>query len=191
MGSPMNDFVIPSYLRKEKAVPTDNGSQSFPSPFYELLTGAMTYRLSFPVDERDEGPWCDEQGLPITFKDGKVEVVEIMAVPLGRQMFRLAENPIFEPLTELMWGDEFEADETSDGQLLLRRVVLPKRFRHDFSVIGGPLTQGHPISNRIHELEGGWETVAGGLLTVTVPSENWDEYQKLWVSPKPSRSVET
>ena len=147
----------------------------FESPFYDLLKGAQKYDLEFPVDENDEGPHWDDEGTPITMLTSSSEFVSVLVVPLGNGRYRLAENLVFEPLTTLNWGDEFQAMEVSSKYLKLTKVVMPMRFRHEHKLICGPLTQGSKLSNRIHELDGGWEIVAGGILTVTLPIENWDK----------------
>lgn len=157
------------------------------SPFYDLLKGALEFDLVFPVDENGEGPHCDEVGTPISKGPGEQKVVRIQAVPLGSNRFRLAKNPIFESLTELKWGDEFQVVKDSSGQIKLDRVVLPKKFHHEFSLISGSVTRGSKLSNRIHELDGGWETIAGGMLIVTLPVDNWSKFTE-WTVPKQNSS---
>lgn len=146
------------------------------SPFYDLLQGAQEFDLTFPVDENGEGPHSNEHGDLIWQEQNGLAVVRILAVPLGGGFYRLAENPLLEPLTELKWGDEFEAKEEYPGQLNLVKVVLPKKYHHEFGLISGHVTQGSSLSNRIHELEGGWETVAGGMLTITLPVDAWSKF---------------
>lgn len=127
----------------------------------------------FPVSANGEGPFWDLNGIPICFDGVEPELVRILAVPLGNDLFRLAENPLFEPLTELKWGDDFFAELSLPDRLKLKRVLTPKKYRHAFNFISGPSLEGSKISDRIHELGGGWERVAGGMLTVTLPAENW------------------
>ncbi len=173
--SNMDNISPPPILRKPLIVRQEVESVSIESPFYNLLKGAQKYDLEFSVDENFEGPHWNEEGTPITTLTCSSELVSVLAVPLSNGLYRLAENPVFEPLTTLNWGDEFQAIEVSSGYLKLTKVVMPMRFLHEHKLISEPLTQGSKLSNKIHELEGGWEIVAGGILTVTLPVENWEK----------------
>ena len=171
----MDDISPPQFPHKPRVSSHEDNFEAVISPFYDLLKGAQKYDLEFHVDENDEGPHWDDEGTPITTLTSSSEFVGVLAVSLGNGLYRLAENPVFEPLTTLNWGDEFQAIEVFSGYLKLTKVVMPMKFRHEHKLISGSLTQGSELSNRIHELEGGWEIVAGGILIVTLPVENWDK----------------
>jgi len=166
------------FIRMQPIGPDLRGLVSVDSRFYDLIKGAKEYDLEFAVNETGGGPNWDDQGVPISIATSTQEIVRISAVPVGGNLFRLAKNVFFEPLTELSWGDEFHAVEVSTGHLELIGVVLPLKYRHERILMPGSLTDGGMLSfsaflNKIHELDGGWEIVAGGILTVTLPVENW------------------
>jgi hypothetical protein len=39
------------------------------------------------------------------------------------------------------------------------------------------ITLEHPISKKIHELGGGWECVAEGFSTISIPQEHWEQFE--------------
>lgn len=173
----MDDISFPPLRRNPKIAQPLDENLSIDSPFYDSLKGSMEFDLEFPVDVNNEGPHWDEIGTLISTATSSHDIVRILAVPLGKGVYRLAENPIFESLI-LKWGDEFEALEISAGHHRLTKVVQPMKYRHDQSLFSGDLTRGSKLSNKIHELGGGWEVVAGGFFTVTLPVENWDKFIK-------------
>lgn len=145
--------------------------------FYKLMEGSTLYRVSFPCNSDGEGPFWDEHGNLEKFKDGYQEYSELMMVYLGRNAYRLAENPIFESPTTLNWGDEFIAQKGQSDTLEITQVKINQRFKHLKIVMR--MDAQHPMSKKIHELGGGWESVAGGLLTISIPKENWKEFESL------------
>jgi hypothetical protein len=171
----MDGISPPQFLHKPRVSSHEDNFDAVISPFYDLLKGAQKYDLEFHVDENDEGPHWDDEGTLITTPTSSSEFFGVLPVPLGNGLYRLAENPVFEPLTTLNWGDEFQAIEVSSDHLILTKVVMPMKFRHEHKLIADSLTKGSDLSNRIHELEGGWEIVAGGVLTVTLPVENCEK----------------
>jgi hypothetical protein len=175
--SDMDDISFAPMRRNPKIAPPVDENLSIGSPFYDSLKGSLEFELEFPVDVNNEGPHWDEIGTLISTATSSQDIVRILAVPLGKGLYRLAENPIFESLA-LNWGDEFEALETSAGHLQLTKVVQPMKYRHDHGLFSGALTRGSKLSNKIHELGGGWDVVAGGILTVTLPVDNWAKFMK-------------
>lgn len=79
----------------------------------------------------------------------------------------------------LNWGDEFYAGTAGDGSLTLTHVVMPQAFVHQRFLTSAPFDNDMPVARLIHELGGGWEAVAGGILTITVPAGRLLEYQRL------------
>lgn len=147
--------------------------------FYQMLTGAKEFLLSFPVDSNGEGPFWAQDGSLINSPDGYQECSKLMMVDLGNNSFRIAENPFLEAPTTLHWGDEVFACLSNENTLELTQINANQRFRHMTTVMR--IDAEHPMSKKIHELEGGWECVAGGLVTITIPSNNWDEFES-WKS---------
>ena len=136
------------------------------SPFYDALEGAQEYVLLYPVRSGESvGPhWLDD-GMPFT---GDYEEEDILAVPLGGGRYRLAElcaGPFSCCL--LRWGDVFEADAEGDT-LTLRCIVMPPAYQHYFWVASGGL-ENTALGDLLHRYGGGWEVVAGGMLTASVP----------------------
>jgi hypothetical protein len=154
------------------------------SPFYDSLKGAQEFELEFPVNEDGFGPFWDDSGTPISMGENRNETVRIWAVSLGANLYRLSVNPIFEPLTELRWGDEFEADEIYTGNLQLKKVILPLKYKHESRLISSPMTQDCILSEKIHSLGGGWEAWAEGVLTISLPMECWQGFKEFWSSIK-------
>lgn len=144
-------------------------SDDYPSPFYALLDGAVSHTLSFPVDDDGYGPHWDASGLLVceATAEASQEVVEV--VELGDGWYRLAEkcDGPFSGL-RLQWGDEFKTA-LRDGQLHMERVLSPQPYLH-FTFLGDSLPDDtHPVAALVHKLRGGWESVAGGFLTLSIP----------------------
>lgn len=151
------------------------------SPFYSLLAGSERFELVFPCNSDEEGPFWNDDGSLISFTDGGVQSTTVRLVELGAGRYRLAENPIFEAPTTLHWGDELIASQNENCELELLSVVVPQRFRHLSTVSSPEVSSESSISNKIHELGGGWESVMVGLLTVTLPAEKWADFNE-WLS---------
>lgn len=156
-----------------------------PSPFYELFKNARPYLLEYPLGRDEKGP----QWLPDGTLDPKAmqewEEEEIDAVALGGDRYQVACISMM-PLTylKLRWGDIIHAEETEPGKLRLKRVEMPMPYVH-YSSIGGPFSNKNDLADLIHRLEGGWETVIGGYLTVTIPAARAEEFERLtgWKRP--------
>lgn len=150
------------------------------SPFYDALEGAKEYVLLYPVRSGEiVGPhWLDD-GIPFA---GDYDEEPILAVPLGGVRYRLAERcggPFSCCL--LRWGDEFEADAEGDT-LTLRRVVMPAAYQHYFWVTSGGGLEDTALGDLLHRYGGGWEVVAGGMLTVSVPVTNLEAFESAAVA---------
>lgn len=145
------------------------------SPFYDALEGAQEYVLLYPVRSGEiVGPhWLDD-GIPFA---GDYDEEPILAVPLGGGRYRLTElcaGPFSCCL--LRWGDEFEADTESDT-LTLRRVVMPPAYQHYFWMTSGGGLENTALGDLLHRYGGGWELVAGGMLTASVSVASLDAFE--------------
>jgi len=151
----------------------------YPSAFYGLVEEATEAVLLFPADGDSGGPFWNERGELdcVRCKDWDEEDVGIVA--LGGNRYRLAER-LMGPFSglRLYWGDEFEADQTDDGTLTITSVVVPRRYAH-FRFLASKFNNDHPLAKHLHAMDGGWETVATGMLTLTVPVEHGPEFQRL------------
>lgn len=149
-----------------------------PSPFYDLLEGAEKFTLTFPLTRDCVGPDWLESGELVRDKNEGIETEDIEAVSLDGNRFRLAERCLG-PFTSLRlyWGDEFIADRSSGNTLNLTRVVVPRTFEHFRWLTSGGFKNENPIAELVHEVGGGWETVAVGILTLTVPASRSQEFQ--------------
>ena len=157
-----------------------------PSPFYSLVEPATQFTLRFPYVDDIDFYELDSH------KDGAAsprELVEepVMLVPLGQDRYRLAErlDGVFSELS-MNWGDEFIAEDSGPGRLTFQRMVEPRKFVH-FRLITSPGFRSQTrVIGHIHRCGGGWETVAGGVLTITIPVEGAKEFiaameqDKLW-----------
>ncbi len=151
----------------------------YPSAFYSLVEEAIEAVLLYPADGDSGGPFWNECGDldRVRGKDWDEEGVGI--VPLGGNCYRLAER-LMGPFSglRLYWGDEFTADQTDDGTLRLTAIVVPRRYTH-FRFLASKFNNDHPLAKHLHSMGGGWETVANGMLTLTVPAEHGAEFQRL------------
>lgn len=148
------------------------------SPFYDQLTGAEKFSLIFPLERDCVGPdWLDSGDL-VRAEDVEPETEIVEAVSLGSDLYRLAERCLgpFSSL-RLHWGDEFFADRLQGNTLKLTKVVVPRPFDHYRFLISGGFNNSNPIAELVHEVGGGWETVAVGILTLTVPTLRTKEFQ--------------
>ena len=156
---------------------TMNQNSTYPSPFYAQFEGASQYRLRYPVDEDDLGPYWLESGELIAGAVGQVwERIE--AVDLGAGRYRLAckVNAPFSGL-RLNWGDEFVAEEVGRNRLQLLRVVTPPAYEHYQLLVPRGFDNENPLARLAHSFGGGWECIAGGMLTLTVPSTRAADFE--------------
>lgn len=149
-------------------------------PFYRKLQGSKPYRLQMPVGDDEFGPLLTPDGWVrngSNLKLHRIEEESILAVHLGGERYRLAEN-LIEPfcLSRLRWGDEFMARESVPGVLVLIRICYPAVYRH-YTFIGGALDQNCSLLNRIHRYGGGWSRIAG-IVTFSVPSEKVSDFNE-------------
>jgi hypothetical protein len=143
--------------------------------FADLLTGAKLRCLHFPGTVQSEGPFWNEEGDVIQQQNGLPLDATLLVVNLGDGKFRLAENPCFDDLTTLFWGDEFYATETKSGELEINKIALPLKFKHQTSIVGGKIDANSEYLNKIVEFGGNWELIAGGFLITSVPVEVLNE----------------
>jgi len=152
--------------------------------FYLRLQDSKPYRLQMPVDKDGFGPVLAPDGF---VQDGlnpsqrKIDEESILAVHLGGERYRLAEN-LTEPfcLSKLRWGDEFMARESVAGVLVLTRVCYPAAYRH-YTFIGA-MDRDSELLNRIHERGEGWSRAAG-IVTLSIPSERVLDFKELLALP--------
>jgi hypothetical protein len=137
--------------------------------FADLLTGAKLRCLHFSGSDQSEGPFWNEEGEVIEQQNGLSLDATLLVVDLGDGKFRLAENPCFDDLTTLYWGDEFYATETQSGELAINKIALPLKFKHQTSIVGGKIDLTSEHFKKIVESGGNWELIAGGFLITSVP----------------------
>lgn len=141
------------------------------SPFYCLLEPNFKCVLEYPFLDNLDFSTLDFNG---EGEQAQWEIVDelVLLVPLGDGRYRLAEK-LEGPFSALpmSWSDEFFAVEDSHGSLRFRRMASPQKFAHLRLTIAEPFVGDGLASDLIHLHGGGWETVAGGMLTVTVPIE--------------------
>jgi len=149
-----------------------------PSPFYDQLTGAEKFSLVFPPDQDGAGPYWSESGELVRADDVETEAEDIEAVSLGSNRYRMAERCAgpFSSL-RLHWGDEFFADRSEGNTLNLTKLVVPRPYEHFRFLTSYGFKNANPIAEIVHEVGGGWETVGGGVLTLTVPVLRTQEFQ--------------
>jgi hypothetical protein len=142
-----------------------------PSSFYAQLDPNSEFMLEYPsVDDVDftklQFNGVGEQA------DWEVVEESVALVDLGGGLFRLAEK-MDGPFSALpmSWGDEFYALVSGPGRLRFQRMDSPPKFSHLRLLLSGPFEPEGKASELIHRHGGGWEVVAGGMLTATVPAE--------------------
>lgn len=145
-------------------------SHQVSSSFYQALERAQPYLLRFPIGADGTGPIWSDTGSLLESDNAEVEKEPIEAVPLGNNLFRLAElcNGPFSCL-QLRWGDEFFAETTARSELTIRSVKVPLSYQHYLLMTSGGFSSDDPLSDIVHRFSGGWEVVAVGMLTITVP----------------------
>lgn len=156
-------------------------SNTYPSVFYNLVEGATETVLHFPADGDSGGPFWNDQGKLDLERGADWEEEEVGVVSLGGSRYRLSERMMGPfSILRLYWGDEFTADQTEDGELRISSVVVPRHYVHFRFLTSGPkFSNDHPLAKHLHAMGGGWETVASGMLTLTVPDEHGKEFQRL------------
>ena len=150
-----------------------------PSAFYGLVEKTTEVVILYPADGDSGGPFWNELGELDLLRGKDWDEEEVGIVPLGGNRYRLAER-LMGPFSglRLYWGDEFTADHTAEGTLRITSVVLPRRYVH-FRFIASKFNNDHPLAIHLHAMGGGWEAVAKGILTLTVPAEHGTEFQRL------------
>ena len=159
----------------------DADDPTFPSAFYNLMEGAVEVVLQYPADGDSGGPVWNERGELDLARGVDWEDEEVCVVALGGSRYRLTER-LMGPFSclRLYWGDEFTAEELEDGTLRMTSVIVPRRFAHFRFITSGPnFSNDHPLAKHLHAMGGAWETVAGGMLTMTLPAEHGSEFQRL------------
>ncbi len=63
--------------------------------------------------------------------------------------------------------------------LRLTSVCVPRPYAHFRFLTSGGFNNEHQLARHLHSLGGGWEAVAGGMLTLTVPAERASELKRL------------
>ena len=144
------------------------GGNSF-IKFTELLRGATARNLIFLCNDQSEGPFWSEDGCVVKYQTGHFSEATLRVVELGEGKFRLAENPCFEDLTTLYWGDEFYAAENKAGDLVITQIDVPLKFKHKTSIVGGSINLNSDYFQEIVENGGNWELIAGGILITSMP----------------------
>ena len=137
--------------------------------FTELLLGATARYLVFPCNNQFEGPFWLEDGEVIEQPNGQTSEATLRVVDLGHGKFRLAENPCFDDLTTLNWGEEFYGFENKAGDLVITQIDLPLKFKHQTSIVGGSINLKSDYFQQIVEQGGNWELIAGGILITSLP----------------------
>lgn len=152
-------------------------SKNDPSPFYALMAHASDFLLRFPADEHGVGPYWLESGEMDERRHTDDSEEEVECVPLGGNRYRLAcqECGPFSAL-RLHWGDEFFAETENGFDLVLTRIAMPMKFVHHRFIASGKFTNENPIATILHACGGGWETVAEGMLTLTIPVNAEEEF---------------
>ena len=162
--------------------------EDFASSFYALLEGANQYQLLIEVNAESKEPTLLPDGTLATSPKNVLLVADISAVPLGGDRYRVSENNFFEP-HELFWGDEFVAVSEGESKIRLKKVVMPKKFQHITSVCEDSWDPEGEEAKLIHKLGGGWDLVFGGLLTITIPVENWAVFEAYMDTAKQSDHI--
>jgi hypothetical protein len=66
---------------------------------------------------------------------------------------------------------------------------MPKKFQHITSVCEDSWDPEGEEAKLIHKLGGGWDLVFGGLLTITIPVENWAVFEAYMDTAKQSDHI--
>jgi len=156
-----------------------NHNSAHPSPFYALFDDVTESTLCFPTDEDEVGPYWLESGDLDTSQGSSRSCEKVEVVNLGDGKYRLAlksDGP-FSGL-RLNWGDEFVAEESGKNRLQLLRVVTPPAYKHYQLLVPRGFDNENPLARLAHSFGGGWECIAGGMLTLTVPSTTAADFEE-------------
>lgn len=167
---------VQSYRIRKESMSLNNVD---PSPFYALFKGAKEFVLAFPADEDGCGPFWNEFGEMDTDRGGSQTEEKVDLVELGGGLYRLA-TKCFWPFSglSLNWGDEFFAELGADNELVFLGIAMPRKFKHYQFMASGPFNNDNPIAQIVHQYGGGWETVAMGILTLTVPAQAVADFEQ-------------
>lgn len=156
-----------------------NPNTTLPSPFYAQFDNATEFTLCFRADEDGAGPYWLESGELDTNQGSSRSCEQVEAVDIGGGRYRLAfkgEGP-FSGL-RLNWGDEFVAEVVGRNELRLLRVTTPPAYTHFQFVVPRDFNNESPLAELVHRFGGGWEIVAGGMLTLTIPSATATDFEQ-------------
>lgn len=150
---------------------------AYPSPFYALFESARTFELRFPCDEDGYGPLLLETGEIDAGRCLEYSEEPIGAVLLEEGCYRLAER-CAGPFSGLAFnrGDEFIAKAIDDDVLIFERLVLPRKFVHCRMIGSSGFSNQNPFAELLHRHGGGWESIAGGILTFTIPVATVEQF---------------
>jgi hypothetical protein len=179
-SSPSIDDVFPLKSNLlEKKTTSPNEAWNFTSEFYKITVDGSEISLEFPADEQGIGPFWNEDGIIdlSKFEYWDEEIVSI--VSLGDNRYRLAVNPSPFSGIRLYWGDEFIANKIRENTLRITSICTPQPYFHARLMISGTFNNEHQVAHYLHSHNGGWEAMAGGILTLTVPAEHRSEFQRL------------
>ena len=155
-----------------------NQNSTHPSPFYAQFDDATESTLCFPTDEDEIGPYWLESGDLDTSQGSSRSCEKVEVVNLGNSRYRLAfKGGPFSGL-RLNWGDEFVAEETGIDRLQLLRVTTPLTYKHYQLLVPRGFDNENPLARLVHRFGGGWECIAGGILTLTVPSTRAADFEQ-------------
>jgi hypothetical protein len=139
-----------------------------PSPFYDLLIGASSAVIRYPVIGDELGPQFDADGNLEGADGDEFEEEEIPVVDLGGGCYRVGDIGLLSAPT-LHWGDEFLANKR-DGVLELVKL-LPRKFKH-YGTIGNASSL-----DVVHRYGGGWAEELMCLL-VTIPLDQTEAFER-------------
>lgn len=146
--------------------------RGYPSPFYAQLVPSSKFELEYPFVDDVDFKTLQFTG---TGEQADWEIAEelVALVDLGGGLFRLAEK-LDGPFSALpmCWGDEFFATVIEGERLRFKRMGGTQKYEHLQLLLSGPFEAEGKASELIHLHGGGWEVVAGGMFTATVPVGN-------------------
>lgn len=146
-------------------------------PFYALLEPAAEFVLRFPYSEDVDSANTEFMGKVANDKNA-TEDESVALVSLGGCRYRLAEklDGLFSVLP-LNWGDEFFAETIGEHMLKFLNTASPLKYAHFRSLTSTQFTSQELASDLIHRFKGGWEVVAGGMLTISIPVEKVQDFR--------------
>ncbi len=154
-----------------------NKCNDHPSPFYAQFDDAVVATLCFPADEDGVGPYWLESGELDASQSCSRSCEKVEVVDLGNGRYRLAfkNGGPFSGL-RLNWGDVFVAEGAVGKQLELLRVTSPPDYKHFEFMVSSSFNNESPLAKLAHRFGGGWEAIAGGMLTLTVPTSTASDF---------------